>query len=65
MEIMYHTLKVPGGKLSIPIAKNNVVLKPGDRLILPEGSLKTAEEVKPETDDKKLKRAGKRTRTTE
>lgn len=65
MEIMYHTFKVPGGKLSIPIAKNNVVLKPGDRLILPEGSLKTAEEVKPETDDKKLKRAGKRTRTTE
>jgi hypothetical protein len=67
MEITYHTVKVPDGKLSIPIAKNNVVLKPDDKLILPESSLKTAEEVKPpEAEEKKGKgkqRTGKRSRT--
>lgn len=60
MEITYHSFKVHDGKLSIPIAKNIVVLKPGDNLILPEGSLKAVEEVKP-PEPKRAKRA----RTTE
>jgi hypothetical protein len=67
MEIMHHTFKVADGKLSIPIAKNNVVLNPGDKLVLPESILKPVEEVEPpETENKKGKgkqRLGKRSRT--
>jgi hypothetical protein len=65
MEITCVQFKVPDGKLSIPMAKNTVVLQPGDKLILPERSLKNVEDIEPPAiDDKKAKQPkGKRAKT--